>query len=590
MAERYSESLVDEVLARTDILSIVGEHVKLTPKGGRHWGLCPFHGEKTPSFSVSSDKGLYYCFGCHEGGSAIQFLMKITGGTFQEALRTLARRAGVTVPERYTKADQKRDEGRKLYYKILELAGRYFEQQLESSQSAHAVEYLQERAVDNATCRSFRLGYASDSWDGLLRHLRRNKIEAREVEQAGLAIARSGGGFYDRFRDRIVFPVIDRLGRIVGFSGRALGETTGAKYINSPELSYFKKGEHLFGIQAAKESLRKMGEAMVVEGNFDVVTLHAAGFTNTVAPLGTALTTTQVNLLSRMTQAVVLVFDGDAAGQKAMLRCLQPCYAVDLAVRAVVLPANEDPDSLVRRQGAKGLQRLIDNAPSLMQLAIDQEIEKVIGESPEDRLRVGRRLGSILATIKSDALRQQYVEESARRLEVSPRHITADTRRAPSVESNVRDVTLSEREILLIQLLADRPDLSGRVLEQGQIRSEIQADISAFVAELASAATQTHHSLQRLVDGLSGNLRPVMLEAISSRRPYDPEQCEKQFNRLMWEFSYAYVSKQKKKIIGEMLAADRMGDEARLIELAKRDRELTRRKEELRRHEPRLLH
>lgn len=590
MAERLSESLVDEVLARTDILSVVGEHVKLTPKGGRHWGLCPFHGEKTPSFSVSSDKGLYYCFGCHEGGSAIQFLMKITGGTFQEVLRTLARRAGVTVPERYTQADQERDEGRELYYKIVELAGRYFEQQLETAQSAHAIEYLEERGVDNPTRRSFRLGYASESWDGLLRHLRRNKIEAREVERAGLAIARSGGGFYDRFRDRIVFPVIDRVGRIVGFSGRALGETTGAKYINSPELSYFKKGEHLFGIQAAKESLRKMGEAVVVEGNFDVVTLHAAGFTNTVAPLGTALTTTQVNLLSRMTQTVVLVFDGDAAGQKAMLRCLEPCYAVDLAVRAVVLPADEDPDSLVRRQGAKALHRLIDNAPSLMQLAIDQEIEKVVGGSPEQRLRVGRHLQSIFATIKDDALRQQYVEDSARRLEVSPGQLSASARAEPSDETSVGVLKLSKREILLIQLLADRPDLASQVLEQGQIRSEIQSEIAAFVTELASAATQTHRSLQRLVDGLSDNLRPVMLEAISSCRPYDSEQCEKQLNRLMWEFSYAYVSKQKKKIIGEMLAADRMGDEAQLLELAKRDRELTRRKEELRRHEPRLLH
>ena len=361
------ESAVDEVLARTDIRTTIEPYIKLTRKGGRFWGLCPFHNEKTPSLSVSPDQGLFYCFGCGAGGSAIQFLTRLEGWTFVETVQELARRAGVTLPEpedgRSADAVRRQRSEKEAYHHLMEQACRFYERALASDGAKQAVDYLKSRGVDGQTAKRFRLGFAPDGWSGLLDALRRNKVSEAAVEGAGMALPRkTGSGHYDRFRNRIMFPVVDQMGRVVGFSGRTLDSEVPQKYINSPELPFFKKGDHLYGIHAAKEQLRKTREAIVVEGNFDVVTLHAAGVGAAVAPLGTALTERQIRLLKRVSDRLVLVFDGDDAGRRAMLKCLGPCYTVELPVRAALLPQDSDPDSFVREQGVEAFQQLIERA------------------------------------------------------------------------------------------------------------------------------------------------------------------------------------------------------------------------------------
>ncbi len=436
-----SEETIRLVRERTDIQAVVGETVKLTRRGRSWVGLCPFHKERTPSFHVTPERGIFHCFGCSEHGNAFDFLMKTEGLSFPEAVRRLAERAGIEIEEnRSPAARREEDAARKLrddLYALNALAAAYYEQMLaEHPHGRLALEELARRGLvpgsptdSIATAlQSFRVGYAPAEWAGLTAFLRQQGASPSAAEQAGLLLPRSaGGGFYDRFRNRLMFAVIDLQGRVVGFSGRILPDPqTGlvdketGKYINSPETPIYRKGELVFGLFQARQAIRQAEQAVVVEGNFDVVSLHARGISNVVAPLGTAFTPEQAAAIKRFAPEVVLLFDGDAAGRKAVKAAREPCKKAGLVARAATLPEGVDPDELSRERGPDAVKAVIQAARGLLEHLVAACLdERFTSASAEER---AERVREVVALINGEddpavrAMAQQFADDVARLL------------------------------------------------------------------------------------------------------------------------------------------------------------------------------
>ncbi len=389
------------VRERTDILAVVQEAVPSLKRRGRSFvGLCPFHKEKTPSFHVNPDRGFFHCFGCKEAGSAIDFLIKHDGYTFPEAVRALAERAGIEVQESrghdapLSESDRQK-KAREELYAVNALAATYFEDQLRRNEHrSYALEELAKRGLEigkdkkvDDVLQAFRIGYAPSGWDGLTTFFRQQGISPTAAETVGLLVPRSSGsGFYDRFRHRLMFAVMDPQGRVVAFSGRALRDLPDAastsknegpppKYINSPESPIYTKGQMLFGIHQARHAIRQEEAAVLVEGNFDVVSLHARGLQNVVAPLGTAFTQEQAKLLKRFAPSLVFLFDGDAAGKKAVRLSREAIRGAGMNARVATLPDGLDPDELARTKGESAVEDLIAGARGMAEALIEMELD-----------------------------------------------------------------------------------------------------------------------------------------------------------------------------------------------------------------------
>jgi len=354
MAGRIPSQFVDELLARIDIVEVIDARVPLKKAGREYTACCPFHNEKTPSFTVSAEKQFYHCFGCGAHGSAIGFLMEYEHLGFVEAVEELASMAGLQVPR---EAGQEAEQGgsNQGLYEALEKVAAYYRQQLRRRpQADHATEYLKKRGLTGEIAAAFELGYAPPGWDNLVPALAEQGVSREQLLQAGMLIAKDGGGTYDRFRDRIMFPIRDRRGRVIGFGGRQLGKDDGPKYLNSPETPIFHKGSELYGLYQARKAVRKLERLLVVEGYMDVVALAQFGVQNAVATLGTATTHEHVERLFRVVPHLVFCFDGDRAGRQAAWRALEnalPVLGEGRRIDFMFLPEGEDPDTLVRKEG-----------------------------------------------------------------------------------------------------------------------------------------------------------------------------------------------------------------------------------------------
>jgi len=388
MSSYIPEDVLRSVLEASDIRQVVGEYVSLK-KRGRNWiGLCPFHPDKDPSFSVSEEKQKFYCFGCGEGGDVFKFLMKMQGMSFVEAVKALADRYGIIIPERpRSSRDQKRRlEAEELVSLNLAAAGFYHQNLLHSSGAGDARAYLEGRGLKSGIISRFRLGWADDRWDGLINYLKTEGLSLDKAEKAGLIVSRkSGKGHYDRFRGRIIFPILGRSGKVVALGGRILGDGQ-PKYLNSPETPVYNKSKVLYGLFQNKGAIRRAGRGYVVEGYMDLLALAQSDIDQVVATLGTALTEDHVRRLKGLCRDWILVFDGDAAGVKAALRALPFFYKLDLRVRVLNLPAEDDPDSFVRREGRKAWESLADTAGSGLDFAIQQGLLSY-GKDPEGKFR-----------------------------------------------------------------------------------------------------------------------------------------------------------------------------------------------------------
>ncbi len=447
---RLHPDTIDQVKQRVDIVDVVSEHVVLRKQGKDFTGLCPFHDDKSPSFTVSPSKQFYYCFSCGAGGNAIKFLMELGKRPFSEVVLDLARRYNVSVQT--LKAEERQELQRQLsvreqLYEILALTARFYEHALYQPQGQAALGYLSEkRQLTAETMQQFQLGYAPAGWETLHGYLvDQKKFPAKLVEQAGLVVPRKeGDGYYDRFRDRLIIPIHDLQGRVVGFGGRALGDEQ-PKYLNSPETELFDKGKILFALDKARAAIAKQDQAVVVEGYFDVIALHAAGITNVVASMGTALSLQQVRQLLRYTESkrIVLNFDADAAGGKAAERAIGEveslAYQGEVQLRVLNIPAGKDPDEFLRSHPAQDYQILLDAAPLWLDWQIQQAIAgKDLNQADQFQTSV-QVIVKLLGNLPNATLRTHYIHRSAELLS------RGDSRLALRLEDDLRTQVRGER-------------------------------------------------------------------------------------------------------------------------------------------------
>ncbi|MGH2435612.1 MAG: DNA primase, partial [bacterium] len=417
MHGHLTSDIKDEIRRRVDLVDLAAGHVALK-KAGRHFkGLCPFHQEKTPSFQIDRDKGLWYCHGCHQGGDVFDFVMKTGNLAFAEAVEALANRAGVRL-ERSPDEARKASERDRLY-RALETAAVFFREQLaDSGRGKPARDYLHRRGVDEATEERFRLGYAPNAWDELLRTLGNKGYPPALLETGGLAQRRqSGDGHYDLFRHRLIFPIVDLQDRVVGFGGRAL-DAAEPKYLNSRETAVFVKGRTLYALNWARESIRHLDEIVVVEGNMDVLTAHQFGITNAVASLGTSLTADQVLVMKRLAGRAVMVYDADASGQAAMERALGLFEEADLPVRVVVLPAG-DPDEFLRTRGSDAFRVLVEKAMPVFEYQMAAVAARHDPRTVEGKVWIVDELMPALGSVANPVRQAEYVRLLAERYDVS---------------------------------------------------------------------------------------------------------------------------------------------------------------------------
>ncbi|MFI3249947.1 MAG: DNA primase [Eubacteriales bacterium] len=423
---------IDEVVARTNIVELVGEYVELNLKGGNHWGLCPFHLEKTPSFSVSSAKGIYKCFGCGKGGGAINFVMEQENLPFVDAVEHLARRANMTMPER-TAVDLGAKKQRDRILELNKIAARFFHQTLYSEQGGVALSYLQGRDLSQSILTKFGLGFAPDAWDGLLLHMTEQKVTKQELLEAGLATSNDKGRIYDRFRNRIIFPIIDVRGDVVGFGGRVLDDSL-PKYLNSPDTPVFNKSRTVFGLNLARKS--KAGYAILTEGYMDTIALHQAGFDAGVASLGTSLTPDHARLLHRYFTQSILAYDGDSAGISATQRAIPILEKAGLTVQVLQMKDAKDPDEFIKKYGKGPFLRLLEQSENQVDYRMAQITKKFDLEDAHQKVSYLQEISQFLATLDSPIEREVYLGKVCTLAKVSPEALGQEVSKALQIQKN----------------------------------------------------------------------------------------------------------------------------------------------------------
>ena len=409
----FPPSFIDELVARNPIEDVVGQYVTLKRSGANMFGLCPFHGEKTASFSVAPDKGIYYCFGCHKGGGPINFMMELEGLTYPDAVRALAKRAGMEVPEDEQYQSRYRQQER--LWALMKEAGRFFNAQLYAPVGKECLEYTQKRGLTKSIITRFGLGFAPNSWNSLVNAMKAKGYTDQELIDANL-VGQKNGRIYDQFRNRLMFPIIDVRGNVVGFGGRVLDDSK-PKYLNSNETVIFNKRKNLFGLNLAKKS--KLGYLILVEGNIDVVTMHQYGFDNAVASLGTALTDPQALLLSRYAEQVVLLYDGDAAGQKATKRAIPILEKAGISVKVLQIPDNMDPDDYLRKYGADRFKMLLDGSTNRVEYQLSAIRANYDLNIDDQRIKFMTDCAELISTLDSAAQREVYGNRIAEAAKVS---------------------------------------------------------------------------------------------------------------------------------------------------------------------------
>ncbi len=467
----FPESFLTELAARNDIVDVVSEYVHLGKRSGSNmFGLCPFHNEKTPSFSVSPDRQIYHCFGCGKGGGVINFIMEIENLTFPEAVEKLARRAGMAMPE------QEYDREAKKKARILALnrdAAAFFYSQLSTPTGRAACEYMVKRQISPVTAKNFGLGCAPDTWSSLIDAMRLKGYSDGELLDAGLAKRGKSGGIYDAFRNRLMFPVIDVTGKVIGFSGRILGDGE-PKYLNSPETAVFSKSRNLFAMNLAKKS--KSGYIILSEGNIDVVSLHQAGFDSAVASLGTSLTREQASLIQRYTSQVIIAYDNDTAGIKASKRAIEIFEKLDVKVRVLRMTGAKDPDEFIKQKGAGAFRNLLEASEDQVDYRLNAVREKYDLSLDDQRVAFLKEATQLVASFPGAAEREVYAKRVAETASVNGNVIADEVERVRKriVSKAARDERKAVSRPEQMAQPADRQlrydDPASAVAEEGVIR------------------------------------------------------------------------------------------------------------------------
>jgi DNA primase len=577
--------VVAQVLDRSDIVEVIARYIPLKNIGRNFKALCPFHHEKTPSFIISADKQIFHCFGCGVGGNAISFVMKQERLEFPEAVRLLAERAGIDIPSENDAAIRAATQARQQFYKIHNLALSYFHQNLlsDTSETTKAArEYLKGRQINLEIVKKFQIGFALDKWDGLLKFLQKEGQNIEAIEKTGLIIANKRDGYYDRFRNRVIFPIFDSKSQCIAFGGRSLDPNDGAKYVNSAESPIYKKGQHLYGLNWAKEAIGKKDGVIVVEGYLDFIMPFHVGVENIVASCGTALTVDQIRLLSRYTQNVIMLFDADPAGEAAMIRSLDFLIEEGMNVKVVRLNQDEDPDSFVRKFGVEKFRQRVEAAESIFDFKLKYLMGKHNYQTIEGRAMISEEMLVTINKFENAVIKSEYLKRLAGSLGVTEGALTVELQKmsdraqagfslkpaAPVIqnENPVETIRPVERELLklmleeneLIPLTREQVDLSD--FKNEPVRRVLQKifDIHEQGQEANVAALMSSFEDQKVLQTISA----LMLSG--ETRLGDKKRI---FGDCIQRLKEERLRSRRRDILEQMHLAKNAGDSQKLDEL-----------------------
>ena len=502
--ERYNDEILDEIRSRNDIVSTISQYMTLKRKGRNYFGLCPFHNEKSPSFSVSPDKQIFHCFGCGVGGDVINFVKKIENVGFLDSVRLLAEKSGIQLPNDISKAEEENIKLKNRVYKINELAAKFYHENLYKPTSKIAQDYIKKRKLNNATLKSFLMGYASNSSNELLRFLKEQGFTEEEL-LASCLIGKSDRGYYDKFRNRLMIPIRDERGRFIAFGGRVLDDSK-PKYINSPENIVYSKGRNLFGLNVAREGVHgPLKRLLIVEGYMDAISLYQRGITNVVASLGTALTDSQGRLLRRNTEQVILGYDADGAGQQAIIRGMEILKSMDIDIRILQISGAKDPDEYVLKFGPEKMVKAMDEAISAIEFKIKVLRANLDLNNVNDKVKFLTEIAKILSNVDNNIEREVYIDRISKVYEISKNAIVSEVDKLlyrslagvtkfeksnivlKDTQDSKIDVATRKREGMVVYLLVDYTkaafDKIKNVVDLDLIKSEKNKKIIGILYE-----------------------------------------------------------------------------------------------------------
>lgn len=573
---RYSDEIIEEVRQNNDIVDIISQYVHLTRKGRNYFGLCPFHSEKSPSFSVSPDRQIFHCFGCGVGGNVYTFLMKIEGITFKEALEQLAERANIQLPKLENNADTAREELKAKVYKVNEFTAEFYHQNLYKPTSKIGQEYVKKRKMNKETLEAYRIGF-SGKFDELYKALKAQGFGEKEILESGLVNKNDNGTYIDRYRNRLMFPICDVRGKVIAFGGRILDDSKikdskfpQPKYINSPENVVYSKGRHLFGLNVAKKDSAK--KLLIVEGYMDVISLHQRGVTNVVGALGTALTEQQGWLLRKSTEQVILGFDADGAGQTAIARSMEILQKMGCDMRVLQIEGAKDPDEYIVKFGEGRFRLAMDNAISLVEFKVKNLKKDLNLENTGDKIKFLNEIAKILSKVENTMEREIYIEKIAEGYNISKEAIYAEvnkliynntkedkvlqSREIKPVRENIKNTTeidedLKRRENTIIAILLDsNANMFAKIKEQ--IKPEDFKDsVNRKIAEqLYKELEKEDCNINRLIDSFDEETQNHITMVMAT--DYEIDNLEKAVDDILQKYEKEKLDNRKQEILKQL--------------------------------------
>ncbi len=561
--QRYSDEIIDEGRQTNDIVDIISQYVHLKRSGRNFFGLCPFHNEKSPSFSVSPDKQIFHCFGCGVGGNVFTFLTKIEGLNFVEAIQTLAERANIQLPTLESNGDTAKEQLKSKVYKVNEFTAKYYHENLYKPEAKIAQEYIKKRKLTNETLQSFQIGY-SGKFDELYQELKKQGFEEPEILESGLVNKNDRGQYIDRYRNRLMFPICDTRGRVIAFGGRVLDDSK-PKYINSPENVVYSKGRNLFGLNVAKKGDTK--QLLIVEGYMDVISLHQRGITNVVAPLGTALTQQQGWLLRKNSEKIIVSFDSDEAGMMAKMRALDILQNMGCDLRILQMEGAKDPDEYIIKYGNARFNNLVEKALSVIEFKVKVLKQNLNLEVVNDKIKFLNEIAKLIAKIDNTIEREVYIEKIAKEYDISKEAIYAEVNKLTYVGTKSEKILektkpiithkkkqeeipqpIIKRENTVIAILLTGDNNIFQIIKQNIQVQDFKDTINQEIAKkLYEEFEKGNSNINSVIDALGEEEQSHITEIMAD--DYEIEDLEKAIDDIMKGYERDKLNSRKYEIV-----------------------------------------